>query len=427
MLDIKLFRENPKAIKESEKKRGHNLKTVDEVIRYDEFWIEAVKKVGELKHKRNVVSEEINKLKKEGKSISAKVRDMHRVVADIDKLDKQAGKYLGKREELRAEVGNILNESVPIGKDESDNIPIKFVGGKTAFRFPVKDHIEFGRDLDLFEFEAATDVAGARFVYFKNESALLDLALQKFAVDFLVKQGFKMYWPPLMLNRKTLAGGVNLNEFKEQIYKIEDEDLYLIGTSEHPLVALRRNKLLQEKDLPLKIGAYSTCFRKEAGSHGRDTKGTIRMHQFNKVEQVVYCKPEDSGKYFKELHANAEKLYKLLGIPFRVVNTCTGDLGNKQSIMWDIEAWFPGQNNKRGAYREIGSCSNCTDYQAETLNTKFIRKNGKKEYVHMLNNTALATSRVIPAILENFQQKDGSIKIPKVLWKYTGFKVIKKK
>ena len=428
MLDIKLFRENPKIIKASEKKRGRDAKKVDKVIELDKAWRNANQAVDKLKHQLNNVSEEINKFKKAGKPIKPKIKEMKSVAEKIRKQDEKIKKIFEQRNKLLNEIGNILEPSVPVGKDDSDNVPIKHVGKKPKFNFSFKDHIELGESLDLFEFETAAKAAGARFAYFKNEAAILDLALQHFAVDYLVKQGFNMVWPPMMLNRAALAGGVNLSEFEDTIYKIDGEDLYLIGTSEHPLVALRKDQTLKEKDLPIKVGGISACFRKEAGSHGRDTKGIFRMHQFNKIEQVVYCKPEDSPKYFKELQLNAEKLFKALKIPFRVVNTCTGDLGNKQAIMYDIEAWLPGQNNKKGAYREVTSCSNCKDYQAVTLNTKFLReKTKKKEYVHMLNNTAIATPRAIVAILENFQQKDGSVKIPQVLWKYTGFKIIKPK
>jgi len=427
MLDIKFFRETPALVKKSERRRGNSLKAVEDVIKYDKKWRETILQLDKLKHRRNVVSEEINALKKASKSAAAKVKMMKKVVADINYKEKMTREYFQKREEARKEIGNILHKSVPKGKDDSDNKPLKFVGDKPKFSFKHRDHIEIGKLCDLFEFETASYIAGARFVYFKNEAALLDLALQKYAVDFLVKKGFSMHWPPLMMNRASLAGGVNLSEFEDQIYKIEDEDLYLIGTSEHPLVALKKDKLLREKDLPLKVGAISSCFRKEAGTHGKDDKGIFRVHQFNKVEQVVYCKPSDSDKYFHELQANAEALFRSLGLPFRVVNTCTGDLGNKQSIMYDIDTWMPGQADGKGRYRELTSCSNCLSYQAETLNTKFVNKKGEKEYVHMLNCTGIATPRAIIAILENFQRKDGSVKIPKALWKYTGFKKIKVK
>jgi seryl-tRNA synthetase len=428
MLDIKLFRESPEIIRKSEIKRGHGTKFVDDVIKWDNSWRAALVKVEQLKAQRNKVSAEINQLKKQNKSATSKIKEMKTVAEDIQNQDNKIKQILIKRNTAGAQVGNILDPSVPIGKSDKDNIPIKFVGKPKKFNFIPKDHIELGQIHNLFDFETAAKISGARFVYFKNEAVILDMALQQFAIDYLRKKGFTLIWPPMMMNRSSLAGGVNLSEFNDQIYKIENQDLYLIGTSEHPLVALKKDKVLSEQELPLKIAAISSCFRKELGAHGRDDKGIFRVHQFNKVEQVMYCKPEDSSKYFAELQKNTEEIFKLLEVPFRVVNTCTADLGNKQSIMYDIEVWLPGQNAKKGEYREATSCSNCTLYQAVTLNTKYLNKTtGKKEYVHMLNNTGIATPRAIIAILENFQQKDGSIKIPKVLWKYTGFKEIKKK
>ena len=426
MLDIKLFREDPSLIRESETRRGHDTKAVDEVIRWDRLWRTALKKVELLKAQRNRVSADINQLKKKGKPATASIKEMRKVADDIQKQDVKIKQILEKRDVARGLVGNILDPSVPQGKTSEDNVPIKFVGKPTKFSFPIKDHIELGQMHDLFDFDTAAKVSGARFVYLKNEAVILDLAIQRYALDRLVKKGFTITFPPLMVNKDTLSGGVNLSEFEEDTYKIEKEDLYLVATTEFPLIALKKGQTLYESELPIKVAAYGTCFRREAGSHGRDTKGIIRMHQFNKIEEVVICKPEDSAKYFTELQAITESLWTDMGIPYRVVNTCTGDLGNKQAIMYDIEAWLPGQNKKKGAYREVTSCSNCKNYQAVTLNTRYITKDGK-EYVHMLNNTALATSRAIPAILENFQQKDGSIKIPKVLWKYTGFKEIKHK
>lgn len=420
MLDIKLIRENPNLAKKSEKRRGHDSKIVDEVLKLDAQWKKELQQKEKLNYQRNVVSEEINKAKKSGNESLAKkkIAEMRAVIDTIKKQEEKANQFLKRRDEVLKKIGNILNEKVPDGKDEHDNKEIRTSGKIPKFNFSVKDHIELGTKLNLIDLDTAAKVSGARFYYLKNEAVLLDLALQRFAIDRLFAKGFKLHWPPFMLNRAALEGGVNLSEFEDTIYKIENEDLYLIGTSEHPLVALKQNQVLTENELPLKIGGISTCFRKEAGSHGRDTKGIFRVHQFNKIEQVVYCKPEDSYKFFEEMEKNTEEMFKELGIPFRVVCICTGDIGNKQALQYDIEAWFPGQNDKKGAYREVTSCSNCTDYQAVTLNTRFMRKTGEKAYVHMLNNTAIATSRAIVAIMENFQTKEGTIKIPKVLWPY---------
>src|SRR3989344_3061240 len=430
MLDIKLVREHPELVKASEKRRGRDISIVDQVLKLDEAWKKELKKVEELKHKRNVVSQEINEAKKSKKEKEAvkKIKEMKDVVEEIKQREYNANEQLHQRNDALKKIGNVLDKEVPAGKDESENKELKKWGKIVKPSFPLKDHIELGLELDLFDLDTAASVSGARFYYLKNEAVLLDLALQRFAVDVLLKHGFSMHWPPFMLNRAALEGGVNLNEFEDTIYKIDGDDLYLIGTSEHPLLALKKDVVLQENELPQKMGGLSTCFRKEAGAHGRDTKGIFRVHQFNKVENIVICKPEESAKYFKEMQGISESIFQQLEIPYRVVAVCSGDLGNKQALQYDIEAWFPGQNDKKGAYREVTSCSNCLEYQAVTLNTRFVTKSGERKYVHMLNNTALATSRVIVAILENFQTKEGTIKLPKVLWPYmNGIKEIKRK
>jgi seryl-tRNA synthetase len=422
MLDINLLREKAKLVRDSEKKRGHDPKGVDEVLSIDEKWRNELKVMEKLKHKRNVVSQEINEAKKAKKETEAKnkIAEMKSVVEKIKKSENKVNEFLTRRNEAISKIGNILHKSVPKGKDDSENVEIKKVGKKTKFNFKIKDHIELGIDLDLIDLDTAARNTGSRFYYLKNEAVLLSQALQQFAIDRIMKRGYTLIQTPYMLNKAALEGGVNLSEFEDTIYKIEGEDLYLIATSEHPLIALKKDQVLDEKELPIKLCGISACFRKELGAHGRDDKGIFRVHQFNKVEQIVYCKPEDSYKFFEELQHNAEELFKELGIPFRVVKICTGDLGNKQSLQYDIEAWFPGQNGKKGSYREVTSCSNCLDYQAVTLNTKIQGKDGKKRYVHLLNNTALTDTRPIIAILENFQTSKGTIKVPKVLQKYMG-------
>ncbi len=430
MLDINFVRENPEVVRASEKKRSHDPKLVDEVLGLDEQWKKALKEMEALKHKRNVVSEEINQAKKakQEKVAVAKIKQMRDVAEEIKKQEDVVTTLVLKRNETLKKIGNILDHSVPIGKDDSENKEIKKVGAIPKFTFPIKDHLELGLELDLLDLDTAAKNSGARFYYLKNEAVLLSQALQRFAIDRLLKKGYTLIQTPFMLNRAALEGGVNLSEFEQTIYKIEGEDLYLIATSEHPLVALKKDQVIDEKELPLKICGVSACFRKELGAHGRDDKGIFRVHQFNKVEQIVYCKPEDSSRFFEEMQLNAEELFKELGIPFRVVQICTGDIGNKQALQYDIEAWMPGQNEKKGNYREVTSCSNCTNYQSVTLNTKFVRKDGVKEYVHILNNTALTDTRPIVAILENFQTKDGSVEIPRALWPYMGgLKEIKRK
>ena len=431
MLHIKTIRENADIVRASEKKRGRDPLIVNNLLELDENYRNELKILEELRATRNQVSEEINAAKKEGNNDEAtkRITKMREVVSQLKEQEEKVVSLLEKRNALLKTIGNILHKAVPLGKDENENVEIKQVGEKPTFDFELKDSQELGESLDLFELETAAKVAGARFFYLKNEAVLLDMALQKFAVDMLITKGFGMVWPPFMLNRAALEGGVNVSEFEDTIYKIENEDLYLIATSEHPLIALKQNQTLHEKDLPIKVGGISTCFRKELGSHGRDTKGIFRVHQFNKVEQVMYCTPETSYKYYDEIQQNSEELFKALDLPYRVVNICTGDIGNKQALQYDIEAWFPGHNNKQGAWREVTSCSNCTDYQAVTANIKFLRdETGEKEYVHILNNTALATARVIVAIIENFQTKEGTVKIPEVLWPYmNGITEIKRK
>ncbi|MEK6900845.1 MAG: serine--tRNA ligase, partial [Nanoarchaeota archaeon] len=358
MLDIAFVRESPKIVKASELKRGRDPKLVDEVLSLDEQWRAALKEVEQLKHQRNVVSQEINVAKKQKKESEAqqKIKQMQKVVQDIKNGEEEVERVLGERNDTLRQIGNILHESVPKGKDEQDNKELKKVGKVPHFKFLIKDHIELGQDLGVIELDTAAKISGARFFFLKKEAVLLDMALQSLAVNILVKEGFEMHWPPFMLNRGALQGGVNVTEFQDTIYKIENEDLYLIGTSEHPLVALKKDQVLERKELPLKIGGISTCFRKELGAHGRDDKGIFRVHQFNKIEQVVYTTPEESYKYFQKMQSITEKLFKSLGIPYRVVAICSGDIGNKQALQYDIEAWFPGQNEKKGAYREVTSC-----------------------------------------------------------------------
>ncbi len=422
MLDINLIRQHPEQVKASEKRRKHDPALVDEVLRLDEQWKKKQKEVEELKHRRNVVSEEINAAKKAKNELLAlkKIKQMKQVAEEIKESEYNAAELLQQRNESVKKIGNVLDKSVPDGKDESENKELKKSGKIPKFTFPIKDHIELGLELDLIDLETAAKNSGARFYYLKNEAVLLSQALQRFAMDRLRKKGYALIQTPYMLNRAALEGGVNLSEFEETLYKIENEDLYLIATSEHPLVALKKDQVLHEKDLPLKICGVSACFRKELGAHGRDTKGIFRVHQFHKIEQIIYCQPQHSEKLFQEMQKNAEELFAELGIPFRVVQICTGDIGNKQALQYDIEAWFPGQNEKKGNYREVTSCSNCTSYQSVTLNTRFLNKEGVKEYVHILNNTALTDTRPIIAILENFQTKEGTVKIPKALWPYMG-------
>ncbi|MCK4482685.1 serine--tRNA ligase, partial [Candidatus Bathyarchaeota archaeon] len=329
----------------------------------------------------------------------------------VNELEEKSHYYLMR-------IPNLLHESVPIGKDEQDNVAVRTWGEIPKFSFPVKDHIDLGLDLDIMDIERAGKVAGARFFYLKREGVLLDMALLSFALEEMIKKGFTPIEPPFLMKRKPYEGVVALSDFEKDLYKLEDEDLYLIATSEHPMAAMFMNEVLKVEDLPLKFVGVSPNFRREAGAHGKDTRGVFRTHQFNKVEQFVFCRPEDSWKIHEELIRNAEELVQKLGLPYRIVNDCTGDIGTVAAKKYDIEVWMPAQN----AYREIISCSNCTDYQARRLNIRYREKEGAptKGFVHTLNSTALATGRTMVAILETYQQKDGSVIVPRVLRKYMG-------
>ena len=418
MLDIKLIRENPELVRENLKRRGdpENLRMLDELIDCDRKWRQLLTELNELRHQRKKITMEIAALKKKGEDVGDRISKAKAVDAEITRLEKKVSDLEEKKHNLLMRLPNLLHESVPFGRDEHDNVPLRTWGEIPEFKFPVKDHIELGLSLDIMDIERAGKIAGARFFYLKNEGVLLDLALMNFALEEMIKKGFKPIEPPFLMRRKPYEGVVALSDFEESLYKIEDEDLYLIATSEHPMAAMYMNEVLKAEELPIKFVGVSANFRKEAGAHGKDTRGIFRTHQFNKIEQFVFCKPEQSWKIHEELIRNAEELVQKLGLPYRVVNVCTGDLGTVAAKKYDVEVWMPAQK----AYREIISCSNCTDYQARRLNIKYREKEGEppKGFVHTLNSTALATGRTMVAILENYQQEDGSVIIPEALRKY---------
>ena len=311
-----------------------------------------------------------------------------------------------------------MHETVPIGLDENKNVQLKKWGEIPNFDYAIKNHIELGTKLQIIDIKRAAKVAGSRFFYLKGSGVLLDLALINFAIKEMTNKGFELVEPPYLMRREAYQGATALADFEDVLYKIENENLYLIATSEHPLVAMFMKEVIEEKNLPLKIAGISPCFRKEAGSHGKDTRGIFRTRQFNKIEQFIFCTPEQSWLLHEELLSNAEDIMKKIGLPYRVVNVCTGDIGTVAAKKFDIEVWMPAQN----AYREIVSCSNCTEYQSRRLDIRYREKEGApvKGFVHTLNSTAIATGRMIVAILENFQQEDGSIIIPEVLREYMG-------
>ena len=422
MLDIKLIREKPEIVKNNLEKRGNPVTTqmLGDLIGVDKEWRFNLTKLNELRHRRKQVTIEIAKLKKAGKEADREVEKAQDIDEEITIIEKQVTQQEQKTHDYLMQLPNLLDESVPLGKDSNDNVEVKTWGTMPTFNFPMKNHIDLALDLDQIDMERAGKISGARFFYLKNQVAQLDMALMSFAIEELTKKGYTPIIPPYLMKREAYEGVTALGDFADVLYKVENEDLYLIATSEHPMAAMYMNEVLKEQDMPLKLAGISTCFRKEAGAHGKDTRGIFRTHQFNKIEQFIFCKPEDSTKLHEELLRNAEDLLQKLELPYRVVNVCTGDIGTVAAKKYDVEAWMPAQNG----YREVVSCSNCTDYQGRRLGIRYREKEGAppKGFVHTLNSTAVASGRTIVAILENNQQTDGTINIPSALRKYMGNK-----
>jgi seryl-tRNA synthetase len=420
MLDIKLIRENPDLVRTNLTKRGDPqvVKMLDDLINCDREWRQSLTKLNDLRHERRQITADIAIAKKKGKDASERISEAKNVDVEITKLEKQVDAFEQQVHDYLMRLPNLLHETVPIGKDEKDNAEVKKWGNPPKFSFPIRDHMDLGTALDIVDVERAGKVAGARFFYLKGAAVLLDMALVNFALDEMFRKGYTPVEPPYVMRRKPYEGVVALGDFEDVLYKIENEDLYLIATSEHPMAAMYMDEVLMGEDLPVKLAGFSTNFRKEAGAHGKDTRGVFRTHQFNKIEQFIFCRPENSWQLHEELLKNAEELVQKLGLAYRVVNVCTGDIGIVAAKKYDVEAWMPAQN----AYREIVSCSNCTDYQARRLNIKYREKEGEapKGFVHTLNSTALATGRTMVALIENYQQEDGSIVVPEVLRKYMG-------
>lgn len=417
MLDIKMIRENPEMVRSNLARRNDPevLRMFDELIEYDRSWRKYFAEANELRSKRNRITEEIARLKKQGLDVTEKLKEAAMIPAHIKEVESKMQEYREKMDYILMRLPNLMDDSVPFGKDENDNVVIRTWGEIRPFNFKAKDHIDLALELDLIDIERAAKVSGSRFYYLKGDLVKLNFALIKYGLDFMTRRGFIPFLPPYMMKRKILEGAVSLADFQDTIYKIEGEDLFLIATSEHALLGFHSDEILDGNSLPLRYCGISPCFRKEAGAHGRDTKGIFRVHQFEKVEQFVFCKPEDSPREHELLIKNAEEFFQSLKLPYRVVNVCSGDLGTVAAKKYDLEVWLPGQ----GKYREMVSCSNCTSYQAIRSNIRFRDKpNEPTKYVHTLNSTLVATERAIVAILENYQQEDGSIVIPDPLIPY---------
>jgi seryl-tRNA synthetase len=418
MIDIKLIREKPELVKENIKKKfqDHKLPLVDEVRRKDEEWRKLKAKADSLRAERNKISNEINAAKKAGKDVSALLKKAKSIPEELAQVEAQTKKLEDEILVIMRQIPNIIHKSVPIGRGSSENVVRKVIGKPKKFAFPVKNHMEIAEKLGIIDFDTSAEVSGNGFYYLIDGLARLNQALVRFGIDFMIKKGYTYMETPLMIHSDVVNGVMSFEEMNNMMYKIEGEDLYLIGTSEHSLIGFFKDKALDLKRLPQKLTSYSACFRKEVGSHGINEKGLFRTHQFNKVEMVVICRPEDSYKFYDEMLKHSVDIYKKLGIPMRVLECCSGDLADLKAKSCDLEFWSPAQNK----YAEIGSLTNMEEAQARRLNIKFVDKTGEKRFVHTLNNTAIATSRAMVAILENYQQKDGSVKIPVVLQKYMG-------
>lgn len=422
MIDIKVVRENPSLFEKSYKrmKKPEVLENFQDLLKKDTQLRALKKELDDLRASRNILSQKINQLKKEGKNADAILKQVRELP---EKIKEKEGEYacleVGVKDLLNM-LPNLLHESVPYGKSAEDNVEIRKSGRKPKFDFQIKNHVEILEALDAVDFDASARSTGNGFYYLKGDFALLNHALISFAIDHMRKKGYMYIEPPLMLRSEVLFAAIDKESFEQSIYKIEGEDACLIGTSEFSLIGMHADEIVTH--LPKKYFSYTMCFRKEIGSHGINEKGLWRTHQFNKVEQFVFCRKEDSWKYYEEMLRNTEEIFKELELPYRVIELCTGDLARWKARSADVEVWRPTTNS----YGEVASLSNCTDYQARNLNIRY-EENGEKQIVHTLNNTVIATSRALVAIVEHYQQKDGSIRVPKVLSKYmSGKKVIRK-
>jgi len=416
MLDSKLLKENPGFIEDMLRKRKLDF-PLDQVVALDKRRRELIAEIEEYKHKRNILAHSISTSKKAKKEVTSEIEAMKVIGDKIFALEQEKIKVDASFRGLMMRLPNLLDDSVPIGNDENDNVVIKYNGVVKKHDFPIADHIDIANNLDLIDIARAAKISGARFYFLKNDLVRLNQALIHFALAFLQKKGYVLLQPPYMIRKEAIEGAAILEDLDQVIYKIDSEDLYMIGTSEHAMASMFMDEILEGSKMPFRLGGISPCFRKEAGAHGKDMKGIFRVHQFEKVEQFIYCSPENSREEHDSMLAVSEEFYEQIGIPNRVVLLCSADLGKISAKTYDIEAWLPGQN----AYREIVSCSNCTDYQARRLRIRFRNKaNEETRFVHTLNSTLVATERTMVAIIENCQTSKQTIEVPMVLQKYMG-------
>lgn len=416
MIDIRLIRETPEVVKKNIKNKFQNEKLVlvDKIKKKDEEWRTLKSEVDKLRNQRNSVSKDIAEAKKKNQPVTALMKKAKQIPEQIEEIEKKSDKLLEEIQIDLKKIPNILHKTVPIGRDSKENVVREVIGKPIKPKFEIKNHAEIAESLGIGDFDTSAETSGKGFYYLKGDLALLNQALISYAREFMIERGYQYTEPPLMIRKEVLDGVYSKAEIDQMAYKIEGEDLYLIATSEHPLIGMFINKTIRKEDLPIKITGYSMCFRKEIGSHGIDEKGLYRTHQFNKQEMVVICRPEDSYKYYNELLNLSKELFKNLGLPIRELESCSGDLSDLKAKGADLEVWSPRQQ----AYFEITSVTNMEEAQARRLNIKFLDEKNERKLAHTLNNTAIATSRAMVAILENYQNKDGSITIPTVLQKY---------
>ena len=414
MLDPKIIRDEPEKIKKMLKDRAVDF-DFDKMLEFDKKRRNLIKSTDDLRKKRNEMSIAIGKAKKSNEDASKLLSEMGEISKELDELEQSQKSIETNYRNLALSVPNMIHKSVPIGPDESDNVEVRKWGDLPNFDFDVKGHEEIAEKLNLLDIKRASKIAGARFYFLKGDLVRLAHAVTAFASDFLSEKGYKLIQPPYMINKKSMEGAVIADDMADVIYEIQEDELFLIGTSEHAIASMYSDEILDGKSLPDRFGSISPCFRKEAGAHGKDQKGIFRVHQFEKFEQFVFAKPEDSENEQEKMIGCTEEFYQKLGIPHRVVLLSSGDMGKVAAKTYDVEAWMPGQN----AYREICSVSNCLDFQARRLMIRFRDKtNEETQYVHTLNGTLVAIERTLVAIIENFQTSDGHIKVPEVLQKY---------
>lgn len=422
MLDIELIRKNPQLVKERLSTRDPEYTSlVDRALELDTERRTILRELESLRAKRNAKSKEIGILKRQGLDTNLLEEEVKSIKAGIERLEEELRVVEEKFRDVMLRIPNLPAQDVPIGEDESHNVEIRRWGKPREFSFEPKPHWEIGERLGIMDFERASKLSGSRFVVLKGWGARLERALINFMLDHHIRRGYQEVLPPHLVRPEVLIGTGQLPKFEEELYRCERDELYLIPTAEVPLTNLFRDEILSEDELPIYMVSYTPCYRREAGSYGKDIRGIIRQHQFNKVELVKIVKPEDSYAELERLTADAEEILQLLGLPYRVVLLCTGDLGFSSAKTYDIEVWFPSQ----GRYREVSSCSNCEDFQARRMNTRYRNAQGKLNFVHTLNGSGLAVGRTLAAILENYQREDGSVVVPEVLRPYLGVDVIK--